>query len=89
MFIYKKPKNLNGAELIAELKNAGLEVKDIYDYADGTIGFDTNDEATAAAVVEAHDGNTIPPEPTVADKLASVGLNIDDLKSALGLQHNL
>jgi hypothetical protein len=27
MFIYKKPKNLNGAELIAELKNAGLEVK--------------------------------------------------------------
>jgi hypothetical protein len=85
MFIYKKPKNLNGAELIAELKNAGLEVKDIYDYADGTIGFDANDEATAAAVVEAHNGNTIPPEPTVADKLANVGLSIDDLKSALGL----
>jgi hypothetical protein len=85
MFIYKKPKNLNGAELIAELKNAGLEVKDIYDYADGTIGFHTNDEATAAAVVKAHNGNTIPPEPTVADKLANVGLSIDDLKSALGL----
>ena len=85
MFIYKKPKNLNGAELIAELKNAGLEVKDIYDYADGTIGFDTNDEATAAAVVVAHNGTTVAPEPTIVDKLASVGLNLSDLKTALGL----
>ena len=25
------------------------------------------------------------PEPTVAEKLASVGLSVDDLKSALGL----
>ena len=25
------------------------------------------------------------PEPTVADKLASVGLSVDDLKAALGL----
>jgi hypothetical protein len=30
-----------------------------------------------------------PTEPTVEEKLASVGLSIDDLKSALGLQHNL
>jgi hypothetical protein len=28
------------------------------------------------------------PEPTVADKLASVGLSIDDLKSALGLEQS-
>ena len=27
----------------------------------------------------------VKPEPTVADKLASVGLSVDDLKSALGL----
>jgi hypothetical protein len=27
----------------------------------------------------------VQPEPTVADKLASVGLSLDDLKAALGL----
>jgi len=27
----------------------------------------------------------VEPQPTVADKLASVGLSVDDLKSALGL----
>lgn len=27
----------------------------------------------------------VKPEPTVADKLASVGLSVDDLKTALGL----
>ena len=27
-----------------------------------------------------------PPEPTVEEKLASVGLNIDDLKAALGIK---
>lgn len=30
----------------------------------------------------------VEPELTVADKLASVGLSIDDLKAALGIQHN-
>ena len=29
-----------------------------------------------------------PKEPTVAEKLASVGLSIYDLKTALGIQHN-
>ena len=27
-----------------------------------------------------------PPEPTIQEKLASVGLNIDDLKAALGIK---
>jgi hypothetical protein len=43
------------------------------------------DKAKAEAVVAAHNGTTIAPEPTIEDKLASVGLNLDDLKAALGL----
>ena len=38
------------------------------------------------AEVEAEINNPTPqPEPTIAEKLASVGLSIDDLKTALGL----
>jgi hypothetical protein len=40
-------------------------------------------KAQAQAALTAHDGTT--PEPTVAEKLASVGLSIDDLKAALGV----
>ncbi len=40
-------------------------------------------KAQAEAALAAHDGTT--PEPTVAEKLASVGLSIDDLKAALGV----
>jgi hypothetical protein len=47
---------------------------------------DNNDatESELEAAIEAH--IALPnPEPTVAEKLASVGLNLDDLKAALGL----
>jgi len=38
------------------------------------------------AQIEAAIANSLPePEPTVADKLASVGLSVTDLKAALGL----
>ena len=40
-------------------------------------------KAQAEAALTAHDGTT--PEPTIAEKLASVGLSIDDLKAALGV----
>lgn len=38
-------------------------------------------KAEAQAALDAHDGTT--PEPTIAEKLASVGLSVDDLKAAL------
>jgi hypothetical protein len=41
-------------------------------------------QPTIEAILEAAK-NYVEPEPTVADKLASVGLSVDDLKSALGL----
>ena len=85
MKTFPKPKNLNGSELKQQLAEVGIIVTEIFDFADGTIGFQTDNEAAALLVVKAHNGNTIPTEPTVADKLASVGLNLDDLKEALGL----
>lgn len=41
-------------------------------------------EEEAIASLEAHNP-PIPSEPTVDEKLASVGLSIDDLKTALGI----
>jgi hypothetical protein len=41
-------------------------------------------KAEAEAALAAHNPPA-PTEPTVADKLASVGLSIDDLKAALGV----
>ena len=85
MKTFTKPKNLNGAELIAELAAVGIIVDKVLDNADGTIGFETDNESAAAAVVAVHNGTTVAPEPTIEDKLASVGLNLTDLKAVLGL----
>ena len=47
---------------------------------------DTTATKPTLAEIEAAIANPLPePEPTVADKLASVGLSIDDLKAALGV----
>jgi hypothetical protein len=85
MKTFKKPENLNGAELKNQLKSVGIIIEDVIDFADGTIGFDTTDEKKAAEIVKAHNGTTIAPEPTISDKLASVGLSLNDLKIALGI----
>ena len=90
MQTFAKPTNLNGAELRAELNAAGVAIDNAYD----SVAVDSNDlllkiadkdKAKAAAVVAAHHGTTIAQEATVEDKLASVGLSISSLKSALGL----
>ena len=83
MKLFTKPTNLNGTELMAELAEVGIFVDSITDFANGNIGFITDDESNAAAVVAAHNGTTVAPEPTIADKLASVGLSLDELKSAI------
>ena len=84
MKIFDKPTNLNGAELKEELAAVGIVVETIRDNADNTISFETTNEVKAAEVVAAHNGTIIAPEPTVADKLASVGLSLEELKAALG-----
>jgi hypothetical protein len=91
MIKFNKPENLNGAELLDELAAVGivLEITTQAPLIDGNGDFwldvQPADQAKAAAVVAAHNGTTIAPEPTVEQKLASVGLNLDDLKTALGL----
>ena len=91
MLRFDRPINLNGRELRDELKAAGIPVSDDLNYLrdDGQgslfIAVSESFEAKAAAVVATHDGTTVAPEPTVQDKLASVGLTLSDLKTALGL----
>ena len=75
-------KELNGLGLIASIN----EAKEIIE-----IGLAENNPATEAELKAAIDAHNAQPEtqPTVIEKLASVGLSIDDLKAALGLQNNL
>jgi hypothetical protein len=91
MIRFDKPKNLNGAELLDELATIGI-VLDKFNQAplidgNGDLWLDIKpaDQDKAAEIVATHNGTTVAPEPTIEDKLASVGLNVADLKSALGL----
>jgi len=87
MIEFTKPINLNGAELIDELKAANIDVIG-WPKVDSDrffLDISKSDETKAIAVVAAHNGTIIAPEPTVKEKLASVGLNLDDVKEALGL----
>jgi hypothetical protein len=91
MIKFNKPAKLNGAELLDELATVGI-VLDKFKQAplidaNGDFWLDVKsaDEAKAGTVVAAHNGTTVAPEPTVENKLASVGLSLPDLKAALGL----
>lgn len=88
MIKFNKPQNLNGAELLDELKSAGIKVNDI-PMIDGNGDFwldiAESDKAKATPIVDAHNGTTVAPEPTVAEKLANAGLSVTELKAALGL----
>ena len=88
MIQFNKPKNLNGAELLAELNAAGVAITQApFDDNEGNLGLEIaeSDEAKASAILKKHNGTTIAPEPTLDDKLATVGLTVADLKAALGL----
>ena len=90
MLTFIKPENLNGKELRDELNVASVVIS--YDSAsvqvdDANLLLDIKpaDEAKAVAVIAAHNGTTVAPEPTIEQKLSSVGLSLPDLKAALGL----
>lgn len=82
---FTKPESLNGAQLKTELKAQGIDVLVIEDDGLGSISFEVSKakEGLAASIVAAHVG--VDKEPTIAEKLESVGLSLDDLKAALGL----
>jgi len=89
MILFDRPIQLDGAQFCDELEAAGVFInRETSPFIDGNGGLwldiDAKDTQKAQDVLNAH----IPkprPEPTIADKLASVGLTIDDLKAALGL----
>ena len=90
MITFTRPANLNGEELIEQLNSAGIEINtqtSPFDDGQGNLLLDIapTDEAKAKAIVAAHNGTIVSPEPTVADKLQNVGLSVADLKTALGL----
>jgi hypothetical protein len=88
MIQFTKPTNLNGTELLTELNAGGVTVTE-YPMIDGNGDFwldiTETDKAKAMPIVAAHNGTMVAPEPTIDEKLASVGLSINDLKDALGL----
>jgi hypothetical protein len=90
MITFTKPENLNGTELRSELNTAGVVISNapesvaIDENGNLVLDINSNDEAKAKKIVDAHNGTTVAPEPTIADKLASVGLSIEELKTALG-----
>ena len=98
MISFNKPEKLDGFQLNAELIAAGIKLKKVanplpnHPYQapsiDGNgvlwLDIEQSDADKATEVVAAHIAKD--PEPkTLEEKLASVGLNLDDLKSALGL----
>ena len=88
MIQFTKPENLNGSELLSELNAGGVVITEspMID-GEGNFWLDIAeaDKAKATPIITAHNGTMIAPEPTIADKLASVGLSVADLKTALGL----
>ena len=92
MIQFNKPKNLNGAELIIELKEAGISflsdgIQSPAIDADGNLllNIEESDKSKAEVIVANHNGTTTVSELTVEQKLESVGLSINDLKKVLGL----
>jgi len=82
-------KEINLTQLDKELGNKGL-VADFNDMNNKIILPADNSDLTE---VQLESGIAVhialpEPEPTVAEKLASVGLSINDLKTALGLGNN-
>jgi hypothetical protein len=90
MIKYQKPVNLNGAELVAELTAVGIKINIENSPSidgEGNLWLDIAeiDKTKAAGIVAKHNGKTIAPELTIEEKLSSVGLSLDELKSALSL----
>lgn len=89
MIRFDLPTNFNGEQFCEELKDAGISIEnktDLYATSDGVLwlNIETKDTQKTQDVLNAHTPKPVIPL-TIAEKLASVGLDLDDLKAALGL----
>lgn len=89
MIKFNKPNELNGSQLCDELEAAGIAINRLTSpLLDGNKDFwldiDPTNEKAAIEILKDHKPKP-KPEPTIEEKLASVGLNLADLKAALGL----
>ena len=82
----------NGKQLIQEMQEAGVilyenlaGITTVVKESNGEIFIPTSEEFAELAQQVATNHVAVFQEDTVMDRLASVGLSIDDLKSALGL----
>lgn len=83
-FEFTKPQSFNGVQLVKELKENGIEILGFPEIdANGVFWLDIDEKkkSQVATIVAAHNG--VDTTPTLTDKLASVGLSIEDLKAAL------
>jgi hypothetical protein len=88
MIKFIKPVNLNGAELLNELKQAGIDVIGL-PVVDGNNDFWLDiaeaDKAKATPIVAAHNGTTVAPDNSAAKAalLAKLGITADEAKLLL------
>jgi hypothetical protein len=88
MIAFDKPSNLNGSELLNEIRQNGIVIEDLpFDDGSGKIylNIDKKDAEKVKSIVNQHNGTVIPKDLTVEEKLSSVGLSVNELKSLLGL----
>lgn len=80
---FNQPAKLNGAQLLDELKAASINASKCFIDGNGNFFIDvpTNKKTAAETIVNSHVG--IDTEPSLIDKLTSIGLSIDELKAAL------
>jgi flavin reductase (DIM6/NTAB) family NADH-FMN oxidoreductase RutF len=87
MISFDKPLNFEGAQFCDELEAAGVVInRDTSPLIDGNgvfwLDIASKDTQKAQDVLNAHIPQPVA-EPTVADKLASVGLDFNELKAAI------
>lgn len=89
MISFDKPLDFNGTQLCDELEAAGISInRETSPLIDGNgvfwLDINSSDTDKAQEVLNKHKSK-VRPEPTILDKLASVGINLNELKVALGL----
>lgn len=89
MIKFNAPNSLSGSALRKELNAAGIKISNdvdavqIDENGDLLLDIAAKDKSAAQVVLDAHKGISQPVEISLAEKLSSIGLSIDELREAL------